>query len=205
MANNQAVKQSIDNKNLEFAQKDFELCFEQLRFYDDREISALKYLFSIASGAATVVLGIFEIVKTPTSGFYGFLALLSIVIFLTTLILYFTALQNRIYFVSTASHINKIREHFIGKMFPDDNFYYQPRKALRWTSVHMTIIIGAAILSSLFLGLFVYFFNFTGDHAPSLIASLVAVSIAAFIEIAGGITYLHFQDKKTSKGTKITK
>jgi len=195
MASNKAINPS-DDKRLDFTQKDFELCFEQLKFYDDREISALKYLFSISSGAASLVFTIYGIVKTPTSGFFGFLSFLSIVVFLTTLILYCSALHNRIYFVLTASHINRIRKHFMQNIIPDDNYYYEPRKALNWASVHMCIIIGAALLSSLFLGLFVYYLNPAMGQASSLAAFWTTISIAAFIEIAGGITYLYFQDKK---------
>ncbi|HVO67537.1 MAG TPA: hypothetical protein VMT12_13755 [Syntrophales bacterium] len=37
----------------EYLMKEYELCFEQLRYYDDRNTNMLKYLFSLTSAVAT--------------------------------------------------------------------------------------------------------------------------------------------------------
>ena len=190
--------ESLDpGKRIEFLSKDYEKCFEQLRFYDDREISALKYLYTISSAVASLIFTVYGTVEKATPEFFGFISFVSIIVFVTGLILLLSALQNRVYFASTATHINLIRDYFIQNAIPDDDYYREKRHALNLTSLHTFIILGAILLSSLFLGLFFYTLNPASGQARSLTIPLIAFALSVVIQFVIGILYLYRQDKKT--------
>jgi hypothetical protein len=186
-------------ERMEFTRKDFELCFEQLKFYDDRQISALKYIFLISSGAASLVFTVYGLVETANPVFFGFLAFLAFVIFLTTLILYCSALQNRIYFVLTAGHINRIRKYFMYQLIPDDYYYYERRFALNWKSAHTYIMVGSTVFSALFLGLFVYFIRPASGQTASIRDFIITVVATAVIETATGMAYWYYRDRQAKR------
>jgi hypothetical protein len=44
----------------EFLHKEYELCFEQLRFYDERQSNLLKFLFTLTSAVATAQFALYK-------------------------------------------------------------------------------------------------------------------------------------------------
>lgn len=195
MAENKAVE-SLGEEKTNFVMKDFELCFAQLKFYDDREISALRYLFLISSGVASLVATVYGVIESTTPELFGFISFLSLAVFITTLVLYMSALQNRVYFARTASYLNKIRKHFTDNTPLADSFYVGKRPILNWTSVHTYVIMSAALFSSLYFGLFYFTSYLARDQAASLKMAIIVASIVAVVEIAGGAVYLYLKDRK---------
>ena len=93
----------------EYLLKEYELSFEQLRFYDQRQESTLKYIFSLTSAAATAEFAVYRLSKGPTGSFFEFQASLSGLVFVASLLLFMSMLQNRLYFVYVARQLNSIR------------------------------------------------------------------------------------------------
>lgn len=140
----------------EYLIKEYELCFEQLRFYDERHEKILTYTFNLTAAAATAQFAIYKLLNGATAGFFAFAAILSGLIFVATLLLFMAQLQNRLYFVYVARQLNAIRGYLMNvdaigfrnnQMFTNFDF-----PALKPFSVHTFTLIGSATISSLFAG-----------------------------------------------------
>jgi hypothetical protein len=93
----------------EYLLKEYELCFEQLRFYDTRQESLLKYLCSLTAAVATAQFAVYQLLHGATAEFLTCEGLLSGLVFTATALLYLAMLQNRLYFVFVARQLNAIR------------------------------------------------------------------------------------------------
>lgn len=151
---------SDDNIKNTFLLKEYELCFEQLRFYDNRGSTLLKYLFTLTTSVATAQFAIYKLTKSFDANYFGCLSFLSLIVFISSLLLFMAMVQNRLYFVQIARQINSIRG-FFANINPDDGFNNQlytstDFEAFKMKSVHTFQIIGAAILCGLYAGSFVF-------------------------------------------------
>lgn len=182
--------------------KEYELCFEQLRFYDQRNESILKYISSLASAAATAQFAIYQYLHSATVGFFRCQAFLSGLVFLATLLLGMAMLQNRLYFVFVARQLNAIRGYLMrveaggfknNQLYTSTNF-----SALKPFSVHTFQLLGAVLISSTFAGITAYAIRpALGDEACILPAALTCLFVLA-AEAVGGATYLYRSSKKTA-------
>jgi hypothetical protein len=189
----------------EYLLKEYCMCYEQLRFYDSRHSELLKYLFTLTSAVATAQFAIYKFLEGPTPGFFGCQALLSIIVFVATLLLYAAMLQNRLYFVFTARQLNAIRDFFMrteAGAFKNNQLYTSTDfPAFKPSSVHTFHLIGAAFISSIFAGLSSFaILPACGRTLSSELGIAVAV-IVAISEIAGGIKYLLSSGKGTADET----
>ena len=182
--------------------KEYGVCHEQLRFYDDRHSDILKYLFSLTSLVATAQFAVFKFLQGPTSGFFACQAILSFIVFIASLLLYLAMLQNRLYFVFTARQINAIRDFFIrteAGEFKNNQLYTSTDfPAFKPSSVHTFQLIGAALISSLFAGISTYAALSAFSGTSSLGFGIVVSVIIAGTEIFGGIKYLRYGGKGTA-------
>ncbi|MEW6381773.1 MAG: hypothetical protein AB1611_19530 [bacterium] len=177
-----------------FLYKEYELSFEQLRFYDNRQMDLLKYLFTLTSSVATAQFAIYEFLKSPTKGFFLCQTFLSSVVFIASMLLYLSMIQNRLYFVFTARQLNALRKFFLeteATDFKSNELYTSVDfPAISPSSVHTFQLLGASFLSALFGAISVYSLSQALQQYPCwwLIAgSFVLISGA---EIASGVTYL---------------
>jgi len=180
--------------------KEYELCFEQLRFYDERHESILKYIVSLASAAATAQFAIYQYLHGANIAFFWSLALLSGLVFFSTVLLAMAMLQNRLYFVYVARQINAIRGYLIRVAaggFRDNQMYTSTDfPALKPFSVHTFQLLGAALISSVFGGVMAYALRPAMGYKPCIAAG-VAVSFLIFAgEVGGGARYLATQGRK---------
>jgi hypothetical protein len=186
----------------EYLLKEYELCFEQLRFYDTRHSTVLTYLFSLTSAVATAQFAVFQYFKGPTNEFFACQAFLSIVVFVATVLLFLTMLQNRLYFVYIARQLNAIRGYLMETEavgFTNNQLYTSTDfPALKPSSVHTFQILGAALLSALFAALSAYASCQTFNCDLSIFIAVIVGLIVAGIEIGGGIEYLSRTGKKTA-------
>jgi hypothetical protein len=174
--------------------KEYELCFQQLRFYDERHNDILKYLFSLTSLVATAQFAVYKFVQGPTRSFFACQAFLSFIVFVVSLLLYLAMLQNRLYFVFTARQINAIRDFFMHSKageFNNNQLYTSTNfPAFKPSSVHTFQLIGAALISSIFAGISTYAAlpACGGTQSPGF--GITMALVIAGLEIAGGIKYL---------------
>ncbi len=184
-----------------FLIKEYELCFEQLRFYDARQMNVLKYLFSLSSAVATAQFAVYKFLKAPTQGFFACQAFLGATVFAATLLLYLSMLQNRLYFVYIARQLNAIRGHFLkiqASDFQNNQLYTSTDfSALKLFSVHTFQLIGAAMISALFSGVAVFGIQNAYQNNSSITLSLIVFLFVLFIEIIGGMLYLYSSGRKS--------
>lgn len=186
----------------EYLLKEYELCFEQLRFYDTRQESLLKYLCSLTSAVVAAEFAVYQLAHGGTAGFFGCEVLLSGLVFIATVLLFLAMLQNRLYFVFIARQLNAIRGHLMkidAAGFGGNQLYTSPNfSALKVMSVHTFQLVGAALISSLFAACSVF------GLRPALgckyqAASVVVVFFVVFVaEAGGGIRYLLVQGRHTA-------
>lgn len=186
----------------EFLHKEYELCFEQLRFYDTRQNEILKYLFSLTSAVATAQFAIYKIAQNITQSFFACQAFLSTIVFVATLLLYVAMLQNRLYFVYIARQINAIRGYLLkteASSFKNNQLYTSTDfSAWKASSVHTFQLLGTSILSSLFAGLSGYSIMNIFGVAPRASIAVLVVLVVLVSEVFGGIKYLSDAGSKTA-------
>ena len=142
----------------DFLLTEYECCFEHLRYYDTRHTATLKYLISLASAVAAALFALYKYFAAPTAHYCSLQALLAAVVWVGSLLLYLSMVENRVYFIRIARQINMIREYFL----KSDAAEYRPRNQL-WRNPQMPMfrigslqtlqLMGAAFTSSVFFGL----------------------------------------------------
>ncbi len=186
----------------EYLLKEYDLCFEQLRFYDERHESLLKYMLSLASAAATAQFGIYKLFQSTTVAFFWCLVLLSGLVFVSTLLLGMAMLQNRLYFVFVARQINAIRGYLMrvaaggfrnNQMYTSTDF-----PALKPFSVHTFQLLGAAVISSLFAAITTYALPAALGRKPCIATGVVIGLLILVAEVASGMGYLAVHGRKTA-------
>lgn len=186
----------------EFLYKEYELNYEQLRFYDSRQSNIFQYLFTLTASVAAAQFTLYKFFTEPTQVFYQCHLFLSVIVFLATLLLFLSMLQNRIYFVITAKQLNAIRKHLLENESPEfeNNQLYISTDfpAVKLCSVHTLQLIGAVLISSLFAGSSMYALLPAINLQASLGGAILVFIIVAGIEISCGFTYLDNQGKKTA-------
>jgi hypothetical protein len=185
----------------EYLLKEYELCFEQLQFYDERQESILKYLFGLTSAVATAHFAVYKLLRDTPVVFFTFQALVSGLVFIATLVLYLATLENRLYFVVAARQVNAIRKYFMASEtdkpfgFHENRMWRNPdMPALHPSSVHAFVILGAALVSSLFAGASAYAIR---PAHPSWTTGTVTFIVVLASELVLGIRYLIVQGRET--------
>jgi hypothetical protein len=188
--------------NHDFLMKEYELCFEQLRFYDSRHSDILKFLFTLTSAVATAQFAIYKFFKTPTKGFFMCQTFLSSIVFIASALLFLSMLQNRLYFVYITRQINAIRKFFLeteAHEFKDNQLYTSTDfPAFKPFSVHIFQLLGAALISSLFAGVSAYSVYPALDRPPCWWFAATVFLLVALVEVIVGITYLALLGQKTA-------
>jgi hypothetical protein len=186
----------------DYLMKEYELCFEQLRFYDERHESILKYTFSLTSAVATAQFAIYKLLNGAAASFFVCLLFLSGLVFLATLLLLLEMLQNRLYFVYIARQLNAIRGYLMqvdaGEFRNNQMYTSTDFPALKPFSVHTFQIVGVALMSSVFAGLCAYAIRPVIGCKPSMVIGLGTWILAFAAEIGSGTWYLYSYGRKTA-------
>jgi len=182
----------------EYLFKEYELCFQQFRIYDDRQESLLKYLCTLTSATAVAEFAIYQFFKGPTVEFFRAEAFLSALVFAATLLIFVAGLQNRLYFVFMARQLNGIRKYLMemaAEGFHDNQLYTSTTfPALKPFSTHTLMIIASALMSSMFAGASVYGITSALPRALGFAIGTTSVVLAA--EVSCGMAYLMIQGDK---------
>jgi hypothetical protein len=189
------------SSEVDFLIKEYELCFEQLRFYDNRQENLLKYLFTLTTSVATAQFAIYKLIHTTDSRFFIFQSFLSVIVFIASTLLFLSMLQNRLYFVFVAKQINAIRDFFLSTDSADfkNNQLYTSTSfsALKVFSVHTFQMLGAAMLCGLYAGSFSYgLASLSQSYDYKNIYSVTVFIIVSFLFTVGGSIYLFINGRK---------
>ncbi len=178
----------------DYIKKEYELCFTQLRFYDDREANLLQYLFTLTSAVSTAQFAVYRFLKGATPEFFVCQAFLSVIVFVATVLLFLAMLQNRLYFVMIARQLNAIRGYLMkseAEEFQNNQLYTSTDfPALKPFSVHTFQLVGAAFLSSLFAGASAYGLQAANGEPPSFCFAFFVFLVVLVIEVIGGAKFL---------------
>lgn len=186
----------------EYLLKEYEFNFTQLRYYDDRHSATMKYIFTLASAVGTAQFAIYKLLGSATSSFYASQAFLSFIVFIATVLLVMTMLQNRLYFVFTSRQLNAIRKYLMETAAPgfSDNQLYTSTEfpAFQPRSVQTFQLLGAAAISALFAGSCAYALLPAVKHHASVSLTIATTLVVLAVEGGGGIAYLLSVGRKSA-------
>ncbi len=182
--------------NNQFLIKEYELCFEQLRFYDNRNDHLVKYLFTLTTSVATAQFAVYKLNQTIDIHFYFLQTFLSVIVLIASVLLFLSMLQNRLYFVYIARQINAIRGFLLkvnSPEFKSNQLYISTNfPALKPFSVHTFHLLGSATLCGLYAGSCAYgLISISNTPANKLgFALCVFITITILLCIIGAV-YLY--------------
>lgn len=186
----------------EYLHKEYELCFVQLRFYDERQVNLLKFLFTLTSTVATAQFALYKLFGSPSRDFHLCLTFLALVVFVGSLLIFLSMVQNRLYFVFIARQINAIRKHLLREEAPNfvENQLYTKTdfSAIKPFSVHTYLLLGSAFLTSLFAGVCVYGLCQATTSNPCWPGAFSAFLLSTLALTVGGFQYLKNQGDRTA-------
>jgi len=147
--------------NNEFLYKEYEECFEQMRYYDDRQISLLKFSIILSSSIITAILAIDKIFPWNSSHFSLILVFLAFVVVSGNMLILFSMAVNRMYFVYPVRQVNAIRKFLMTaenpNFLPANQMYLTTEVyALKPFSLHSLIMLTVAMLSAIFFSIFIF-------------------------------------------------
>jgi hypothetical protein len=193
---------SDDNQ---FLLKEYEMCFKQLRFYDTRSSNLLKYLFTLTTSVATAQFAIYKLNQSIDERFYILQIFLSAIVLIASLLLFFSMLQNRLYFVYIARQINAIRGFFLkfdSSEFKSNQLYTSTNfPALKPFSVHTFHLLGSAMLCGLYAGSLAYGVSSlsTNSENEQIWALVIFISVSTLLSILGAVYLSITGSKKADK------
>ncbi len=138
----------------DFLLKEYEECFAQVRIHDEAQKSMIGFTITIASFVPTVLLALYQLADEKINLIYW---LLQSGVFFTTfialLIVFIYLVQNRLYFIYPARQLNALRQYFLEKNpeFINNQMYTDYKfSGFKWMSTHILILIGVAVIASIF-------------------------------------------------------
>ena len=188
--------------NTDYLMKEYQLCFEQLRYYDTRHTATLKYLISLASAVATALFALYKYFGAPNPVYYNLQSLLAVLVWVGSLLLYLSMVENRVYYIRIARQINMIREFFLksdaAEYRPRNQLWRSPKMAMfRFGSLHTHQLMGGALISSVFFGLFVCSILSSNGLGRPVTAGIIGASLCFGCVFAGSAVYLSIESKKS--------
>ena len=185
-----------------YLHKEYELCFAQLRYYDERQNSLLKFFFSLTTAAAASQFAIYKLFNELTDDFFLFFLFLSVVVVVCSFLIFLSMVQNRLYFVFMARQINALRGHLLNSEAPEfkDNQLYISTdfSAIKPFSVHTYQLVGVAFITALFSGSSTYSaYQLIGSQSCWSRVLLVSVIVTIGMSL-GGYFYLSNRGTKTA-------
>ena len=178
----------------EFLLKEYELCFEQLRFYDTRQDELLKYMFTLTSAAAAAQFAVLQFLGKTSTMFFGAQAFFCVVVFIATLLLYLMMLRNRLYFVFVTRQVNAVRSYMLetdAPAFADNRMWLASDfPAFKWGSVHTFQMLGAVVISALFAAAAVFGGLKAWSGGTASVAAGITFVLVGIGEAIGGAVHL---------------
>ncbi len=183
------------NSANDFLLKEYELCYEQLRYYDDRHSSTLKYLLTLTSSIATAQFAIYKLTGEINLIFYQAQSFLSSIVFIASFLMYLIMLQNRVYFVRISKQLNSLRSFFCTNIPEFDNQLWTKTSIpiFKIFSVHSFQMLGAVLIASLFASSSFHAVCSIMGCAVILTKTIIFFLMMVAIMASTGIIYLKYQ------------
>lgn len=184
----------------EYLYKEYESCYTQLRFYDERQDNLLKYVATLASSVATAQFAIYKLLGGANGEFYLCQAGLSGVVFISAVLIFLSMVKNRLYFTFAARQLNAIRGFLMAteaaefkhnQLWTSTNF-----SAAKLSSVHTFQMVGVSLLSVIFLGSSLYGVNRALCSVGHVGVVLIAVVLVFLVEVICAYQYLKAASRK---------
>ena len=188
--------------NTDYLMKEYELCFEQLKYYDTRHTATLKYLVTLASAVATALFALYKYFGAPNPEYFILQALLAILVWVGSLLLHLSMVENRVYYVRIARQINMIRDFFLkstaGEFRPRNQLWRSAEMPMfRFGSLHTHQLMGSVLTSSAFLGLLVYSILSAKGLENPFAAGILGTLVCFVLVFLGSAIYLSIESKKS--------
>ena len=173
----------------DYLKSEYDQCFSLIKYYDDKHLSLVKYSVGLSSGIPAFLIAIFRFGPADIKAqIWALTGLVTLMTFLSLLILYVVLVQNRLYFIYPARQVNAIRKLYIEKMIDEECFHNQMYvstkfNAWKWLSSQTLLILFVAFQIGVFLGVSVFSFNYNPNAESSLIYMAGLVGFIFFVVI----------------------
>lgn len=193
-----------EKEALRFLERDFNQCFQQMRYYDDQILGVFRFLLTFYTGLVGVALALYQFGLKENVDF-GFAAVLSLLIGLILgLSLFAQSIRNRVYFVQVARYINEQRRLFFRyRPLGFENasrMYTNPKQPpyFNWRSSQTTLEFVIALLNAVIFGLLVYIqsANVTGSYNSGY--AVFSAIILLGLQVGYAVTYLLTREGKSA-------
>lgn len=185
-----------------FLYREYEECFKQLRFYDERQVGLVNYILTLSSTAATVIFGLYKLFEKDMSKFFLAQSVLSLIIYVSIIVIIAGMVQNRIYFTFAAKQINAIRKHFLeneASYFKENQMYTSTSfSAFKFLSIQTLMIFGVLTISIIFWSSFIFSFCEVLDLSNSLVKAISLSIILMGIKVLTIMLYLKTKGKSSA-------
>lgn len=188
-----------------FLYKEYEECFKQLRYYDDRQFSLLRFAITISSSVAMGVFAIYKLFGNAVPKFWLAFVFISFVVCWSIFLIFWMMVRNRLYYIFSARQVNSIRKHLIKKeaqdFFEKNQMYVSVNiSAFKKNSIQTVMFMGVLLLSTLFccfcMGALVYYFG--ANFISTIWFSFIAGFMFFLINISAAYSYLKKKDNLDS-------
>lgn len=195
----QPLSPDLEKEFARFLERDFNQCFQHMRYYDSQILEILKFMFIAYSGLIGIALSIYKIglsrnieLDTPA------IAIISVGLVLG-LCLFALIIRNRVYFVRVTRYINEQRGVFFQYKslgFENKSGMYTDHKEplfFNWRSSHAWFSYIVSALNATLLGVLLFL-----SLAPQyrIVGILIGTLLLMVAQLSLAIYYLKsFEDK----------
>ena len=147
----------------DFLLKEYEECLNQLRFYDERNLSLFKYSITMSASIATAIFAVIKFIgdisKIDMKYFWLVLTILSLIVFIGNFLILLSICRNRLYFFYAAKQVNSIRKYYLDKDYKDFNnqmYLSTDSSAFKLWSIHSITQYSISFIASIYFSIFSY-------------------------------------------------
>jgi len=191
-----------------FLERDFNQCFEQMRYYDNQQWQICKFAFTDYTAAIGAAVGLYQLsLDRQMNLVTAALAILAVAAVLGIFLLALTV-RNRVYYVLVTRYVNEHRQHFLEQKplgFQNQTrMYTNPAQPpyFNWRSSQAWFLYTISFLNSVLAGLLAFVIcRLTGcAQWPWGIATFF---IALAIQLIASIVYLFSREGKSAAGAVL--
>ncbi|MDA8089240.1 MAG: hypothetical protein M0Z61_03300 [Nitrospiraceae bacterium] len=187
---------------LKFLDRDFDQCFQQMRYYDAQIFDVLKFLFTAYSALIGIALGLYQL-KIREHIDLTLPSVAAIIVGLIIgLFMFALTVRNRVYYVQVARYVNNQRDFFFKfkplgfenrtKMYTKHN---QP-PYFNWRSSQSILYVIIACLNSILLGILL--FMSCSQYVNRWIFVSIGLGIFFILQMTSAVWYLISRENKSA-------
>lgn len=186
----------------DFLKIEYEQCLSLMKYYDDRQMSLMKYATGLSSSVISIIFAFHKINNSPSNIDWGFISIISLVTIFGLLTLLLSMAQNRLYFIYPARQVNAIRNTFLSMVkdkFQNNQMYTSTSfSAFKWFSTQSLMIVFVGLQVGIYSGLLYYSTIIAKTKkAPCLWWPIIIMLVVSLILYAGLGVYLVEKSKQS--------